>query len=79
LPNQIFKNNLPAHVGVLSDPNDVLHLELAPEILPLLEEIVVIATILQSRHDIEKSGWFSGGSFQMGMIGGLGGAVAASS
>lgn len=75
----IFKNNEPQNVGVLSDPNDTIHLELSPEILPLLEEFIVIATILQSGHDIEKSGWFNAQSFHMGMIGGLGGAVAASS
>jgi hypothetical protein len=76
---QIFKNSLPSHVGVISDPNDILHLELAPDVLPLLEEFVIIATILQSGQDIEKSGWFNSRSFQMGMVGGLGGAVAASS
>lgn len=79
LTMQIFKNSLPSHVGMISDPDDILRLELAPDVLPLLEEFVIIATILQSGHNIEKSGWFNSRSFQMGMIGGLGGAVAASS
>ncbi|KAF8321257.1 hypothetical protein DL93DRAFT_2073067 [Clavulina sp. PMI_390] len=73
----IFKNNAPNHSGILSDPKDLLQLELTPEALPLLEEFVIIAAILQSGHSLEKHGWFNQQSFQMGMIGGLAGQVAA--
>lgn len=46
-----------------------------PELLSLTEEFVIIATIFQSGHQIEKSGWLDKGAFHTGMMGGLGGAI----
>lgn len=74
-----MKNNQPVQVGTMTDPNDTIHLELSPEVLPFLEELIVVATIFQSGVNLEKSGWFNQNSFQLGMIGGLGGAIVNSS